>query len=88
MEAINNIEKIIKHRRELDGTVQSAKSTITTVEKEGCALVSGPRNSNMIKIPASVMLPVMEYQLELLQLELAAIDKQLEALGALRGAGQ
>lgn len=88
METIANIEKIIKRRRELDGAIKSANSAIGTVKEEGCALVSGPRNSNTVKIPAAVMLLVMQNQLELLQLELAAIDKQLGAIGSLMGVGQ
>ena len=86
METIQTIEGVIKRRRELAGAISFGRQAIETVKAKGVALVSGPQNSAVLKVPAAVMLPIMEAQHELLVLELTAIDKQLDAIGALMGA--
>lgn len=87
MDTIKTIEGVIKRRRELVGAIDMATKAIKEAREKGVALVSAQQiNTAFIKIPASTMIPIMEAQHELLALELAAIDKQLDAIGALMGA--
>lgn len=86
METIDHIEKVIKRRRELVGAIQTGQQAINDVDRKETAWVTAPGNSAFIRIPGETMLPIMEKQLELLEFELAAIDKQLDAIGALMGA--
>lgn len=86
METIKKIEDVIRRRNDLKSRVQRAEACLNTnterlVHPVGCS-------SDSLRIPDNLIRPIIEQQIELLQLELAAIDKQLDAIGALMGAGQ
>lgn len=86
MTTIKKIEDIIRKRDDLAKRVLRAEECLKSTAEKLVHPVSCSHDS--IRIPDHLIRPIIEHQLELLQLELAAIDKQLDAIGALMGVGQ
>ncbi len=86
MNTIETIESVIKRRRALVGYIESGCLAIEKTKERGFAIISAVQSNHALKLPADAAIPMMEKQVEELQFELAAIDKQLDAIGALMGA--
>lgn len=87
MTTIAKIEQIIRHRTDLANRVDRAKSCLNHGVNNGTEMLVHPvsASGHNLRIPFEIVRAAIEHQLELLQLELAAIDKQLDAIGALMG---
>jgi hypothetical protein len=83
MNTIKKIEDVIRKREDLAKRVERAEECLESKAEKLVHPVGYSQDS--LRIPDHLIRPIIEQQVELLRLELAAIDKQLGAIGSLMG---
>ncbi len=86
MQTIKHIEDVISRRRTLVAIIQDGEIALNNMSRDKQAWVSPVKTNHKIILPLEVIEQALEDQMQLLRLELAAIDKQLDAIGSLMGA--